>query len=267
MTYQQLWVPSRWTRLWEHVCQLPSRWRKCWRSRLPLRWSCLMASDRRAECHAPGSTAPSMHCPSGRQPAPHGWRCTHAGKQIDMITTHAGKQIDMITTHAGKQIDIITTHAGKQIDMITTHAGKQIDMITTHAGKQIDMITSHAGKQTDMITGMSVTRFKNSISTSCFNQSYCLQVCTLHVQMLSVSPATKSNLSTGLRQLQPQVTYFSLVLNGSTFGTLTDNSNYIRHFFHNHPHCLCQNKWNQNHLNWDGILFAFSGQWQWPWVD
>ena len=157
-----------------------------------------MASDRRAECHAPGSTAPSMHCPSGRQPAPHGWRCTHAGKQIDMITTHAGKQIDMITTHTGKQID--------------------------------------------MITGMSVTRFKNSISTSCFNQSYCLQVCTLHVQMLSVSPATKSNLSTGLRQLQPQVTYFSLVLNGSTFGTLTDNSNYIRHFFHNHPHCLCQNK-------------------------
>ena len=84
VTYQQLWVPSRWTQLWAHVCLLPFHWRKCWMNRLPLRRSCPRAFDHRAGCRAPGSTAPSMHCPSARQPGPHGWRYIHAETEINM---------------------------------------------------------------------------------------------------------------------------------------------------------------------------------------
>uniref|UniRef100_A0A0E9UKB4 Uncharacterized protein n=1 Tax=Anguilla anguilla TaxID=7936 RepID=A0A0E9UKB4_ANGAN len=31
-----------------------------------------------AGCRAPGNRAPSMHCQSGHQPGPRGWRYTHA---------------------------------------------------------------------------------------------------------------------------------------------------------------------------------------------
>ena len=51
-----------------------------------------------------------------------------------------------------------------------------------------------------------------------------------------------------------QQTVFRWCSNCSKF--LTDNSNCITRFFHNRPYCLRHHKYNQNHLNRDGLFFS-----------
>ena len=48
-----------------------------------------------------------------------------------------------------------------------------------------------------------------------------------------------------------KLTVFRWCSNSSKF--VTDNSNWIRHFFYNCQHCLGHHKWNQSHFNQDGI--------------
>ena len=102
-------APGPQTRHGERASRHPSRWRTCWRSRPRLRcgqrwWSCQPACCRPAECHAPGSRAPSMHCQFELRLVLRVWRCTHAG----WPHTHTQKKENVLLWFSQSYANLLT---------------------------------------------------------------------------------------------------------------------------------------------------------------